>query len=233
MQNDARKLSLEFESQDLVHDLQKCLEYPFIDHFNKRDYNGSWQSISLRSLDGTYDNIFAYGSDTQTFSDTPLLAKCPYFQKIITSFKCQKQSIRLLNLKSKSRIKEHVDYKLAYEEGAFRIHIPIITNEQVAFHLNNRKLTMRQGECWYANFSLSHKVENNGHTDRIHLVMDCLRNSWSDRLFRRNGYDFSLEKYENPVMDTETTLKVIKELDRMDTPSAITLIQKLKRSLDR
>ncbi len=33
-------------------------------------------------------------------------------------------------------------------------------------------------------------------------------------------------------MDTETALKVIKELERMDTPAAITLIKKLKRSLD-
>jgi quercetin dioxygenase-like cupin family protein len=37
---------------------------------------------------------------------------------------------------------------------------------------------MHEGELWYLDFSQKHRVENNGATDRIHLVMDCKVNDW-------------------------------------------------------
>jgi hypothetical protein len=37
---------------------------------------------------------------------------------------------------------------------------------------------MNEGEGWYLNLSLPHRVENNGTTDRVHLVIDYVVNEW-------------------------------------------------------
>jgi hypothetical protein len=37
---------------------------------------------------------------------------------------------------------------------------------------------MKEGECWYLNFNLPHRVKNSGTADRIHLVIDCVVNDW-------------------------------------------------------
>jgi hypothetical protein len=224
---------LNFSGDLLRKDLERCLQYQFIDHFNERDYVGKWTSIALRSPTGDHNNIFAYTDGTEKFHDTKILSECSYFKEVIDSFKCPKQSIRLLNLKPNSRIKEHTDYKLDYMDESFRLHIPILTNDQVIFYIDNHGIKMKQGECWYANFSLPHRVENLGDTERIHLVVDCLRNPWTDRLFKNNGYDFSLDSERARSMDKEKTLKVIAELERMNSETSRKLIKDLKDQLNR
>ena len=37
---------------------------------------------------------------------------------------------------------------------------------------------MKVGECWEINNSLLHSVENNGKTERIHLLVDILPNKF-------------------------------------------------------
>ena len=37
---------------------------------------------------------------------------------------------------------------------------------------------MQEGECWYLDLSLPHRVQNRSNVDRIHLVVDCLLNDW-------------------------------------------------------
>ena len=37
-------------------------------------------------------------------------------------------------------------------------------------------LPMGEGECWYINFNLPHRIHNRGTTDRVHLVIDCVLN---------------------------------------------------------
>jgi quercetin dioxygenase-like cupin family protein len=37
---------------------------------------------------------------------------------------------------------------------------------------------MREGESWYVNFNLPHRVLNLGETARVHLVLDCVLNDW-------------------------------------------------------
>jgi hypothetical protein len=37
---------------------------------------------------------------------------------------------------------------------------------------------MKEGECWYHNFNLPHRVANRGTADRVHLVLDCVLNDW-------------------------------------------------------
>jgi hypothetical protein len=75
-------------------------------------------------------------------------------------------------------IKEHTDHKLGFEDGEVRVHIPVVTNPDVEFVLNNVRVDMKEGECWYHNFNLPHHIANRGQSDRIHLVVDCVVNDW-------------------------------------------------------
>jgi mannose-6-phosphate isomerase-like protein (cupin superfamily) len=59
-----------------------------------------------------------------------------------------------------------------------RLHIPVVTNPEVEFVLNGVRVEMKEGECWYHNFNLPHRVANRGTVDRVHLVLDCVLNDW-------------------------------------------------------
>lgn len=210
-----------------VHRLQAELtgilqeEWPL--HFNTKDFNGDWRSISLRS--GTGDSKDVYSHPTGNYKDTPVLDKMPYVKEIINSWQCEKESIRLLSLAPGSVIKPHRDQGCAYHDGSFRIHIPIVTNPEVYFTIEEEKLQLSAGECWYMNFSATHSIVNNGDTARVHLIIDGIRNSWTDELFAAHGFDLA---YKKPGPDAATKAKIIEELERLDTDAARNLIATLK-----
>ena len=214
-----------FSEERLLQDYKTCEAFTFSEHYNANDYDGSWKLIALRSMDGETNNVRAF-SLNGGFSDTPLLAKCSYFKEIIETFECEKEAIRLMNLSAGSRIHEHTDLDLGYEDGLFRVHVPISTNKEVRFYINKELVTMDVGSCWYGNFNLPHSVANNGTTDRIHLVMDCKRNAWSDGLFEKLGYDFEQEHQAVSYSD-EVKQRMIEELRRQGTPASQELIANL------
>lgn len=217
-----------FSEDRLLEDYKICETFSFSEHYNNADYEGSWKLIALRSMDGATDNVRAF-SLTGEFFDTPLLAKCTYFKEIIETFECDKEAIRLLNLRPGSRIHEHTDLDLGYEDGLFRVHVPITTNKDVRFYINKELVTMEVGSCWYGNFNLPHAVENNGTSDRIHLVMDCKRNAWSDALFSTLGYDFEQENQQTSYSEEEKK-RIIEELERQGTAVSQELIQNILNS---
>lgn len=53
-----------------------------------------------------------------------------------------------------------------------RIHLPIITNEQVFFSVGGETIYMKPGEIFEINNQLEHEVANDSSEDRIHLVID-------------------------------------------------------------
>jgi quercetin dioxygenase-like cupin family protein len=65
-----------------------------------------------------------------------------------------------------------------------RIHIPVQTNPDVKFVVDGRALPLKEGEAWYINFNLPHRIYNGGATDRVHLVIDCRLNAWLDAMFQ-------------------------------------------------
>lgn len=221
------KLPQKYNVKHLKTDLKICQNIDWLLHFNQNDFTGHWSSFALRSISGSESDILA--TPNATFQDTPTLNKCLYFKEILDSFLCKKEAVRLLSLSPNSYIKEHTDLSSGYEDGFFRIHIPIQTNDKVIFTVNKKPLLMREGECWYANFNRPHFVSNEGETDRIHLVIDCLRNDWSDQLFATFGYDFEEEKKSK--YDQQTKLMMIEQLALMNTARADSLIKQLQEEL--
>ena len=176
------QLPMMFKPIRLQADMAAVEADEWVPHFNQGYYTGEWSGVSLRSIGGLARQLFADPSKTN-FENTPVLARCSYFQSVLAGFECPLEAVRLLKLRAGSRIKEHRDFGLCYEEGEFRVHIPIVTNPEVEFTLEGEKLELNEGEAWYVNFNLPHRIENAGETDRVHLVIDGKVNEWVRNLF--------------------------------------------------
>ncbi len=229
MENRFFKLPFWFDEQLLLRDLATCTAWQWKAHFNQADYAGEWTSIALRSSSGHETDIYAH-PDREAYHDTPLLEQCPYFRQLLAMFECEKESVRLLSLAPGSSINTHRDLQAAYEYGMFRLHIPLQTSDSVSFIVDGAALDMKAGECWYANFHLPHSVQNNGASHRIHLVVDGLRNAWSDTIFGKAGYDHEAER-RNLDHDRHTKQQMIAELSLMDTEASKKLVSQLKAEL--
>lgn len=221
------KFPISFDVVRLKSDLSGILNKNWVAHYNKNDYTGKWTSVALMSKDGKSDNIFALSNGSDEMMHTEILDSCPYFKEILDSFHFEKTAVRLLQLAVGAEIKPHSDHCLGYEDGSFRLHIPIITNPDVEFILDGKRLIMNEGECWYIDANFTHSVANRGNQDRIHLVIDGVRNDWTDALFYKEAPENQFVKPEITLSE-EQKLLVIAELKRMNTTAANELIKNLK-----
>lgn len=206
------KFPIQFDEERLVQDLSRVIEDKWIPHFNTGGYVGNWKAISLYAKDGNEQNIFAHMPDNVSISETPLMKECLYFKEVLEYFKFPILSVRLLRLEVGAEIKPHTDHELGYEDGQFRLHIPIVTNPGIEFILNGERLTMLPGECWYTNVNLVHSVANRGTMDRVHLVIDGVRNEWTDELFFALAPESSFQAVQQENLSEETIKRILEEL---------------------
>ncbi|OXB00060.1 aspartyl/asparaginyl beta-hydroxylase domain-containing protein [Flavobacterium pectinovorum] len=211
MNPSSSKLPISFSIDKLQKEFAICENDLWTPHFNTNRYEGNWTSVSLRSQSGLVNDITSFANTEH--KNTNLLDRCHYFKEIMDWFQCEKEAVRLLRLGPGSEIKEHVDNDTSYEDGFFRIHIPIITNEEVFFYVDKKRVPMKMGECWYANFQLPHSVENKSTEPRIHLTLDCIRNDWSDKLFAEMGFDLHFSPETTSYSDG-VKQQIIDELSR-------------------
>ena len=90
---------------------------------------------------------------------------------------------------------------------------------------------MLPGECWYTNVNYTHAVSNHGKSDRVHLVIDGERNTWSDDLFFSLAAKESFFPIQEEVHDSETLIRIIEEIKHSDLPASKLLINKLQAEL--
>ncbi|SDH59275.1 Aspartyl/Asparaginyl beta-hydroxylase [Pedobacter terrae] len=160
-----------------IQDQLKQIKSDWINHFNTAHYQGSWTVFPLRTPGGA-DSIIPDLGAADHYQDHPNMLLFPAVKQLINEMRCEIMAVRLLNLAAGAVIKQHCDADLAFEKGEARLHFPLQTNPDVAFYVNNDRVIMNEGECWYINANLPHRVTNFGHSDRIHLVVDCKVNSW-------------------------------------------------------
>jgi len=225
------KFPFQFSEEKLVRDLSLILDKNWIPHFNTEGYHGDWKVISLYAHNGEESNIYALPTSQSTISETRILKECHYFKEVIDSFKCPILTARILRLGAGAEIKPHRDHDLGYEDGNFRLHIPIVTNSGVRFVLDGTELTMLPGECWYTNVNYVHSVINSGKSDRVHLVIDGERNEWSDQLFFSSVPKESFKPIPKKNDSSETIRRIIEELKRSNEPAAKKLINELSQKL--
>jgi quercetin dioxygenase-like cupin family protein len=221
------KFPIVFDTERLKIDVQKVLKQNWVDHYNTNDYSGKWTSIALMSQGGKSDAIYALPNNNEPIINTEILDSCDYFKAILDGFLFEKTAVRLLQLAVGAEIKPHSDHCLGYEDGSFRLHIPIITNSEVEFILDGNRIIMNEGECWYIDANFVHSVANRGINDRIHLVVDGIRNDWTDQLFFAEANPDQFIK-PTPTMSDEQKKLIIAELQHMNSTVANNLIKDFK-----
>ncbi|QQT25037.1 aspartyl/asparaginyl beta-hydroxylase domain-containing protein [Sphingobacterium spiritivorum] len=217
------KFDVQYDVAQLQQELAYCLKEVWTDHFNTNDYQGRWECISLRSESGKEEDIRSHPGNN-TFQDTAVLQHMPYVKSIIDSWNFEKESIRLMALYPGSEIKPHRDPGCRYQDGALRLHIPVVTHPLVQFNVDGEDMKLEEGSCWYIDFSKVHWIKNASDTVRVHLVIDGKSNGYMDDIFAEHG----IPSYEKPVYDEKTKLAMIAQLELMDTDTAREIIKQLK-----
>ena len=203
-------------------------------HYNLKHYEGDWVTLPLRSINGDINNHVSIQSsslqENMAYENTFLLEKSLYLKSVISFFQCEKLSVRLMNLDIGATIKEHTDYDMNFENGEARFHIPITTNAGVSFFIEDQKILMNEGECWYLNLSLKHSVNNFGDANRIHLVVDCKVNEWIKNLLEQEAELTSTidENDKGIIYSASDKIKIIEQLRMMGTPTANEMAVKLE-----
>ena len=163
------KFSSKYDVEKLKSEYFHVIENFSLQKQHDKYHDGGWKSAPLYSHNGDPFNDLPKG---QPYSPTPLIKFAPYTHEIIKSFNLVPERIRYLSLSPNSRIKWHCDKNESFYFGSIRMHIPIITNDDVIFRILNSTLRMKEGELWYGDFTFPHQVINNSNSSRIHLVMD-------------------------------------------------------------
>jgi hypothetical protein len=182
---DRLRLPVSFDPVRLEGDLRALGSTDWIQHFVKQNFEGDWSIIPLRGKAGaTHPVMMIYSDPTcREFADTPMLSACAYFREVLDAFAAPLRAVRLMRLTPGSVIKEHTDLDLSLEDGTVRLHVPIVTNADVAFYLNGTRVVLDAGSCWYLRLSDPHSVVNGGATDRVHMVIDAQVNDWVTNVF--------------------------------------------------
>lgn len=230
------KLFQTFDTERMLKEVSLLEESYWKDHYNKSHYEGNWTILSLRSIGGDPGNVVALHATSNerlhAYHDTVLLQQCHYIKRVLDFFECEKSSVRLMKLHSGAEIKEHRDLDMSFEEGEVRFHIPLITNDQVSFFLDQERVIMQPGECWYLNLSLKHSVINAGSSDRIHLVLDCKVNDWVKNIFLTGAEVCSrMEPETKSDNGREEKIMIIERLREMNTPTSLQLALKLEKEI--
>ena len=177
---------LKFDVERMAAELEKLRSYEWLGHYDP-SLSTDWTAIPLVSVGG-----LALGAESQMVGDyskmkrTAVVDELPYFKEILDAFKCPQGRIRITRLNSGTVIGLHRDIDDEVANLAFnqvRLHIPIMTNDDVYFCVGGTIIRMAPGHLYYVNFSKKHYVNNGGETPRYHLVLDLYVNDWLRQYF--------------------------------------------------
>ena len=173
-------------------------------------HQGEWTGIALHSMGGK-QSVFPSAAGTDHYQETEELERAPYYREILRELKCPKEVVRILFLPPQGHIKDHFDFHTSFQFGLLRLHIPIITHPDVEFLIDGQRVSWKEGELWYGDFSKVHSVKNNSQVVRVHMVIDVQINDFVLGLFppdfveRRRGEGISITT--DPVPASEADLR--------------------------
>ena len=107
---------------------------------------------------------------------TAHLAQTPYIRQVLASFGVPWSRSRLLRLAAGATVPQHADinYHWFYR---VRLHVPVVTREEVRFTCDGTTVHMAAGEAWVFDNWRLHEVVNPTPDERIHLVADTAGNA--------------------------------------------------------
>jgi hypothetical protein len=131
-----------------------------------------WDGISLYSVSGDIHDLRC--ADRLPVHKTPAGERCTYVcNELLPQFGAPWLRVVFYRLKAGTVLGEHRDIgENRMTAGLVRIHVPIITDEKVLMYVGGKPYYFPVGTAWYFDATARHRVENNSHQDRIHLVID-------------------------------------------------------------
>jgi hypothetical protein len=199
---------------------------------------GDWTALPLIAADkADPDDPVSLRHPRGGSGPTALLARCPYIQEVIASFRTEVHRARLMNLRPGTEIAPHRDYgeqRYSLIRGYIRVHIPIRTHPQVYFYIGGKPIPMTAGSAWYTNVCNLHAVRNLSSVHRVHLVLDMKVNDWVLGFFPPlSMFDRALGsllvRYERPYL--RARLRLRSRYARLRTVAGDLGLRRLKRRL--
>ena len=160
------QLPLSFDAQVLEQEIEALGESVWRPH--PQGFPGN-SAVPLVSVDGDPDSEAVRG----LMRPTPQLAACPYLMQALHSIGAVWGRTRLMRLSGQAEVTPHADINCYWREH-MRVHVPIVTQPTVQFHCGDAELNMAAGECWIFDTWRLHRVLNDDHRARIHLVADTV-----------------------------------------------------------
>jgi hypothetical protein len=177
----ALRLPLQFDRDRLTADLD-AMDPAWWSVHRGPYHDGKWEMIALRAPNGDQHNQTSRGG---AFADTEAAARCRYLHEVLSAFPAEWNRVRYLRLRAGGHILRHSDPMRDIDPRLIRIHVPVRTNPAVEFRVDDRLVTMREGDSWFVDVRFPHEVINRGDSDRVHLVIDLLRNEAVDAIAAR------------------------------------------------
>ncbi len=153
---------------------EKVVREDWIEHPNAFAGNSY---IPITSFNGTINNLKRTPVKPTVFSE-----KLPAVTRLLKSFDFTVGISRLMRLAPGCEVPIHSDTN-EYWDDRVRIHIPLISSDQVFFSCDQEAVVMATGEVWTFDNWRRHGVRNEGKEDRVHLVFDVE----SSQVFEKNG----------------------------------------------
>ncbi len=175
-----QKLPLQFNPTGLQADYARIADSEYQDV-----YNPYLEPDTLFRVDLIEPEFVPAMDRTPEFYPNARLSSCPAFLEVFEAIESPMELMRVHKLAPGASIRPHRDVGSSFEEGVFRIHVPIDTHPDVETIHNGEPVELSAGECWYLNFDLQHEIHNRSDQWRAHLVMDCRRNAWWERQLLR------------------------------------------------
>lgn len=176
------QLPLAFDVKRLQKEVLSLDESEWVDHPDKFKGNAS---IPLISVNGEINNDF-----NGPMQVTKSLHDLPYHKQVIASFGEIVGRSRLMRLAPNCEVPIHSDTNYHWYKRV-RIHIPIITDENVLFYCGDKHVNMQAGQAWIFDSWKYHRVHNAGNTLRVHLVIDIAGSSRFWKLVENSYAAFS------------------------------------------
>jgi uncharacterized protein (TIGR03032 family) len=117
---------------------------------------------------------------------TRYLERCPYLRQVLAAFHAVWGRTRLMRLDGNAEATAHTDTNYYWSQHT-RVHVPIVTDDDVRFICGETSVHMRAGEAWIFDTWRKHNVLNPNPTRRIHLVADTIGSAAFWELVDRAG----------------------------------------------
>ena len=157
------RLPVRFDVARLMAEVAQLPASAWAPHPNQIDGNSSLRLISVDG--GENDDV------SGRMLPTPHLEASPYLRQVLASFGVVWSRSRLMRLAPGASVPPHADINHHWFFRV-RLHIPVQTHANVAFHCGDERVHMAAGEAWVFDNWRLHRVENPTDVERIHLVAD-------------------------------------------------------------